>query len=148
MILDSLNEFCDATALSTAATGLALIGNVIPLSTTLRDIASGGRPLFVVISVDTAVTSAGAATVEFQVVSDAAAAIAVDGTATAHAKSAAIAKATLVAGYQIVLVLPPGDYEAYLGILQNVGVAALTAGKINAFITDVPQLNKSYPDSL
>jgi NADH:ubiquinone oxidoreductase subunit 2 (subunit N) len=40
-----------------------------------------------------------------------------------------------VAGYTIVVPLPQGVYERYLGILQTTAVAALTAGKINAFLT-------------
>ena len=45
MILDSRNEFADATALSTAATGLALVGNVIDLGETRAmstTVAAGG----------------------------------------------------------------------------------------------------------
>lgn len=142
MILDSRNEFADATALSTAATGLALVGNVIDLGTDgVNDVDS----MYLVVQVDTAVTSAGSATVEFQLASDAQAAIAVDGSASVHFKTAAIAKATLVAGYQVCAIeLPKGTYERYLGILQNVGTAALTAGKINAFLTNDPMTWKAF----
>jgi hypothetical protein len=143
MILDKRNEFADALALSTAATGLALVGDVIDLG---NDGINDVEDMYLVIQVDTAVTSAGAATVEFQLVSDAQAAIAVDGSATVHAKSAAIPKATLVAGYNVIQIeLGKGQYERYLGILQNVGTAALTAGKINAFLTNVPVTAKAFP---
>lgn len=143
MILDERNEFADATALSTAATGVALVGDVIDLGTDgINDVEN----MYLVIQVDTAVTSAGSATVEFQLASDAQAAIAVDGSATVHAKSAAVPKATLVAGYTVIQIeLGKGQYERYLGILQNVGTAALTAGKINAFLTNVPVTAKSFP---
>ncbi len=142
MILDERNEFADATALSTAATGLALVGDVIDLGT---DGVNDVDNMYLVVQVDTAVTSGGAATVEFQLASDAQAAIAVDGSATVHFKSAAIAKATLVAGYQVcAIALPKGTYERYLGILQNVGTAALTAGKINAFLTNDPYTWKAF----
>lgn len=150
MLIDERNEFADATALDTGGTGLALVGDVIDLGATPGDLGNG-QPMYLVIQVDTAVTSAGAATVEFQLVSDAQAAIAVDGSASVHAKTAAIAKATLVAGYQLVIPLPLGNpaYERYLGILQNVGTAALTAGKINAFLTQTPPTTrKVYPDSI
>lgn len=143
-IMDSRAEFLDATALSTSATGLALIGNVIDTSVA-RDLGNG-RPVYLVISVDTAVTSGGSATVEFDLVSDAQAAIAVDGSATLHAATKAFAKATLIAGYQIILPLPLENppYEQFLGILQNVGTAALTAGKVNAFLTLDPPRWKAY----
>jgi hypothetical protein len=137
MILDELNEFCDATALNTGAAGSYLVGDVIDLGSgeTINDVDE----LYLVIQVDTAVTSGGAATVQFSLVSDAQAAIATDGSATVHFATAAIAKATLVAGYEVCKVeLPKGGapvYERYLGILQTTGTAALTAGKINAFLT-------------
>lgn len=147
-ILDERAEFLDATSLSTAATGLALVGDVMDL-TTARDIGNG-RPVYLVISCDTAVTSAGAATLGFVIASDAQAAIAVDGTATEHARTQLIGKATWVAGFQQVLPLPlelPA-YERFLGILQNVGTAALTAGKVNAYLTIDPPSQKSYPDAI
>jgi hypothetical protein len=135
MILDERNEFADATALSTSATGRALVGDVIDLGATSSDIGNGEQ-MYLVIQVDTAVTSGGSATVSFELASDASASIATDGSATVHAVTAAIPKASLVAGYVAAAVaLPIGTYERYLGILQNVGTAALTAGKVNAFLT-------------
>lgn len=143
MILDKRTEFADATALSIAATGLALVGDVIDLGT---DGINDVDEVYLVVQVDTAVTSAGSATVEFQLASDAQAAIATDGSASVHFKSVAIPKASLTAGYTAVAVeLPKGQYERYLGILQNVGTAALTAGKINAFLTMVPVTAKAFP---
>lgn len=149
MILDERSEFADATALSTAATGLALVGDVMDASVA-RNVGNG-KQLFLIVEIDTAVTSGGAATVSFVLASDAQAAIAVDGTASEHARTQLIAVASLVAGYRYVIAVPPeGDkaYERYLGILQNVGVAALTAGKINAFLTFTPNENKAYPNAI
>jgi hypothetical protein len=149
MILDERTEFCDATALSTAATGLALIGDVID-SSVARNVGNG-KQLFLVVEVTTAVTSGGAATVAFVLASDAQAAIAVDGTASEHARTQLIAVASLVAGYRYIIAVPPeGDkpYERYLGLLQNVGVAALTAGNVNAFLTFTPNENKAYPNAI
>lgn len=149
MILDELLEFSDAGALATG-TGRSLHGDVIDLGATPQDFGVG-EPLYLVIQVTTAVTSAGAATVSFELVSDAAAGIATDGTATEHLVTEAIGKATLVAGYQRAWVIPPGtadnNYERYLGVISNVGTAALTAGAINAFITKDAALWKSYPDA-
>lgn len=143
MILDSRLEFCDATALNTGVAGTYLIGNVIDLGT---DGAIGNSDdLYLVIQVDTTATSGGLATGTFILASDAQAAIATDGSATAHFTTAAIAVATLVAGYQICAVeLPRGTYERYLGILQTTGTAAFTAGKINAFLTMNPKVIKAF----
>jgi hypothetical protein len=150
MVIDDRGEFADATALSTAGTGLALVGDVVNLSVAKGIGANIANPLYLVISVDTTITSAGAATVAFVLASDAQAAIAVDGSATEHFRTRAIPKATLVAGYQLVFAVPPPqpDYEQYLGILQDVGTAALTAGKINAFLTATPPVWSARADAL
>lgn len=149
-IVDKFLEICDATDLDTSGTGLALIGNVIDLGVA-RDIG-GGEPLFLVLQATTSVDSAAdGASVQFELVSDAQAAIATDGTASAHIMSGAIAEATLAEGAQLVLPLPPEGavpYERYLGLLQNVSGEAVTAGAINAFITDAPYSWKSTADAL
>jgi hypothetical protein len=149
MIYDYETQFCTATALSTAATGLAVVGVLVDTGTAGRDLGVGEPDMYAYFSVSTAVTSAGAATVQFILASDAQDPIAVDGSATVHATSAAIPKATLVAGYKFALALTVGvTAERYLGILQNVGTAALTAGAINAYLTaDVPTY-KSYPSGV
>lgn len=154
MILDSLLEFADATALLTSGTGRLLLGNVAdlgapPSGSVYRDIGDG-KTVYLVLSVDTAVTSGGSATVSFELSSDAQAAIAVDATETIHYASFAIPVATLVAGFQLVIPLPWNlpSYERYLGIVQNVAVAALTAGKVNAFLTLDPAVWRAYTDGV
>lgn len=147
MILDERNEFADATALGTGGTGLQLVGDVIDLGA--ADAIGSECCPYLVIQVDTAVTSAGAATVNFKLASDAQAAIATDGTATEHFASGALAKTALVAGYQVCAVqLPRGTYERYLGILADVGTAAVTAGKVNAFLTLDPKYIKAFADGI
>jgi hypothetical protein len=148
MLVDSRNEFASAVALSTVGTGLAAIGDVIDTEVA-RNIGQG-QPLFLVIFVTTAVTSAGAATVVFQLVSDTANPPAADATETLHVESAAIPVATLVAGFRVILPVPPQagtPYERYLGVQQNVGVAALTAGAVDAFLTTEPYDHTAYPDA-
>lgn len=149
MFLDEYGEFCDATALNTGVAASYLVGDVIDLGAVTggRDIGTG-EDLYLLIQVDTTATSGGSATGQFHLASDAQAAIAVDGTATYHYSGPAIAVATLVAGYEIACVrLPSGSYERYLGILQTTAVAAFTAGKINAFLTKVPNKYRNYPDA-
>lgn len=155
MIIDSRTEFCDATALNTGAAGSYLIGNVIDTGGSGLMLGSSGDgindvdELYLVINVDTGVTSAGSATVQFHLCSDAQAAIATDASATYHWSSPAIPKATLVAGYYVARVeLPKGTYERYIGILQTTAVAALTAGAVNAFLTPAPVTQRSFPDAI
>jgi hypothetical protein len=148
MILDERAEFCDATALNTGAAASYLIGDVMDLGSTTQDIGAG-EDLYVVIQVDTTATSGGSATGAFHVVTDAQAAIAVDGTATYHLSTQAKAVATLTAGTLILAAkLPPGAYERYLGILQTTAVAAFTAGKVNAFLTKDISRWQAYPDAV
>jgi hypothetical protein len=142
MYIDKRHEFADATEkLDTGITDVIDLGS----TNTTRDIASG-KPLFLVIQVDTAVTrAAGACTVTFSLESDSTANLATS--ATIHAATSAIAKATLVAGYQTVLALPPGEYERYLGVRLTFSAAADT-GKFNIFITDNVDTNRAYADAL
>lgn len=139
MLMDELGEFLDDANLSQAGTSLVLIGDVIDLGAAAKPIIDGPHQVYLVIKIGTvAVASGGASTVQFFLASDAQAAIAVDGSATIHWSSAAIPKATLVAGYYVAKVPLPAnspEYERYLGILQLTGTAALTAGKVDAFLT-------------
>jgi hypothetical protein len=142
MILDERNEFADAVSVAGSA-GTALIGDVIDLGATSSDIGNG-QPLYLVIQTDTEIITGGSAgTIQFQLASDAAAAIATDGSATVHYTSASLVtddaaanSAALNAGGVIAAVaLPNGTYERYLGILATIGTTTVTAGKINAFLT-------------
>lgn len=157
MIMDERSEFADAVSVAAAA-GTALIGDVIPLGSVHRDLGAG-QPLFLVISVDTEIITAGAAgTIKFQLVSDAQAAIATDGTATVHfdtgtfvTDDAAANDTQMNAGQYIAVAALPMEgkvYEAFLGILCITATTTTTAGKINAFLTlDPPRnVNIIYPE--
>lgn len=146
MILDERTEFGDALALNTGAAGTYLIGDVIDLGVG-RNL--GMTELWLVITVDTTVTSGGAGTAQFTLASDAQAAIATDGSATVHFETKAFALAELVAGRVLAVVKLPAEgavYERFLGILQTTGTAALTAGKINAFLTPDAKQWKALAD--
>lgn len=153
MLMDERTEFADATALNTGGAASYLIGDVVDTdaATTAPNttVDLGGSDLYLVIQVDTTVTSGGAGTYGFSLCSDAQAAIAVDGTQTTHFSTGQIALATLAAGYRVCAVkLPAGNYERYLGIVQTTAVAAATAGKINAFLTADPAIWKAYADNV
>lgn len=148
MILDSKLEFCDATDVSATA-GTALVGDVIDLDTIGR-YPGDGQNISVYVNVSTAFASGGAATVNFVVASDAAAAIATDGTATEHYRSQAFAIADLTAGAMVHLRIPGGlpAAERYLGLLVVTGTATTTAGAINAGLTFDAHDYKTYPDAV
>ncbi len=149
MILDELLEFCDAVALNTGAAGTYLLGDVVDLEVA-RGIGAGSPAVYFVITVDTTATSGGSATGTFILASDAQAAIATDGTATAHFTSRAFPVASMTAGSTLVAVALPLEgvaYERYLGVLQTTGTAAFTAGKINAFLTRDVAKWRAYADA-
>lgn len=150
MIIDKSLEMASAVALNTGAAGTYLVGSQIDTGAIVRDLGNG-KLLYLVLQITTAVTSAGAATVQFILASDAQAAITTDTTETRHWTSMAFPKASLVAGFQIAIPLPMENpaYERFVGILQVTGVAALTAGAINAFLTfDPPYESRLYPDAI
>jgi hypothetical protein len=128
MIMDERTEFADANSVAAAA-GTALIGDVIDLGAVHRDMG-GGQDLFLVITTDTEIITAGAAgTIKFQLVSDAQAAIATDGSATVHIDTGTFVTGTaaandpqLNAGGVIFLGRLPNEgkiYEEFLGILWH-----------------------------
>lgn len=156
MILDDFLEFADAVSV-VGATGTALIGDVVD-TIVHRDIGSG-QPLFLVVTVDTSVITAGAAgTIQFQLVSDAQPAIAVDGSATVHVSSGPLVTGVigstspkLKAGqlaFSVALPMEGPVYERYVGILAVVGTTATSAGKINAFLTLDPTAWQDYPKAV
>lgn len=149
MILDDRLEFCDAVSLNTGGAGTYNLGDIIDLSVA-RDIGVG-QDLFLVVSCDTTATSGGAATAQFQLVSDGTDTIATNGTQTIHATSRAIPVASITAGATLFVVALPLEgavYERYLAVQQVTAVAAFTAGKINAFLTTDVSKWKAYADNV
>lgn len=157
MIFDSRQEFADAVALTLAA-GTNNVGNCADLSTnslnTTRDIANGEQ-VYLIGTVDTDITSGGTATLQFALVSDSSAPPNTGGTQTTHLltpqvtvpASANAATRTKAGSVICCVALPQGiDYKQYLGVQSIVGTAALTAGKVNFFLTADPTQWRAYSD--
>ena len=128
MIIDRFNEFSDAQAPTTVATHAST--NVVDLK------AAGaleGKPYYLHIKTPVAVTSDGSATVAFAVQTDDDEAF---GSATTLWTSAAIGKATLVAGYEVIRLPINGlALERYTRVYYTVATGPLTAGKFDAFLS-------------
>lgn len=142
MILDERTEFCDATALNTGAAGNYLIGDVVDLGVA-RDLG-GDMATYLVITVDTAATSGGSATGQFNLVTDDNASLT---SPTTLVSSKAWTVATMTAGTVLMAIQLPLEgtaYERYIGIQQVTGTAAFTAGKVNAFLTEDVARWKAY----
>jgi len=156
MILDDFLEFAEDVSVAAAA-GTALIGDVVDLGSAARDIGNGD-PLYLVIQTGSVeiITAGAAGTLKFQLVSDAQAAIATDGSATVHydtgtlvTDDAAANDSKFNVGGLIAVVALPMEgnvYERYLGILAITATTTTTAGKINAFLTRDVAKWKAYTD--
>jgi hypothetical protein len=134
MLLDALLQLSAAQAVTASAVST----NTIDLGVA-RDLAPG-KPLFIVIGVDVAATAAGAATVTFQAISSAAAALT---SPDVLAQTDAIGKAELtLARKPIAIALNPAILAAtpngrrYLGLQYTVATGPLTAGSFTAYLTD------------
>lgn len=156
MIMDERLEFADAVSVAAGA-GTALIGDVIDLGSVARDVGMG-EDMWLVITCDTEIITGGVAgTIQFILASDAAAAIATDGSATVHYASRAFvtddsaANDTQMNAGEVIVAVPlpvqGAVYERYLGILCVTATTTTTAGKINAFLTlDPPHTAKLYSE--
>lgn len=134
MLTDALLQLSSAQAVTASAVST----NTIDLAMA-RDLGPG-RSLFAVWTVDATATAAGAATVTFQVITSAAAALT---SPAVVAQTDAIPKADLTAGRKafaqridpaVLLALPNG--QRYLGVQYTVGTGPLTAGAFSCAITD------------
>lgn len=144
MIVDALLQLSAAQAV----TSTAVSTNTIDLLQN-RDVGAG-NDLYAIFTVDTAATAAGAATVNFQVISSASASLT---SPTVLAQTDAIPKTDLTAGRKPIAVcispqvlnsLPIG--QRYLGVQYTVGTGPLTAGAFTCYITDSDvSVNKNYP---
>lgn len=108
-----------------------------------RDIGEG-RKLYAVITVTAACTDGGAVSVTFSVISSANANLSSE---TILASSAAIPKADLVVGKQIVIEIPPviaGTGQRYLGIDYAFSASATTGKYIADFVLDIQDGLKNY----
>lgn len=93
------------------------------------------------ITVDEAAAAAGAATVTFSIQDSADNATFTDVYATA-----AIGKAALVAGYQVLIPMPY-KLRRYVRVFYTVATGPLTAGKFSAQVVTGVQQNTAKPDS-
>ena len=145
MMTDALLQLSAAQVVTASAVST----NTIDLSVA-RDMGAGCSCLYVVFTVDETATAAGAATVNLQLISSAAAALTAP---TVLVQSDALAKTEFVAGRRpiyfkvpasVLLALPLG--QRYLGVQYTVAVGPLTAGKFSAAITDsMVDVGKNYP---
>jgi len=136
MIIDKALQVSNEQAVtaSAASTDAIDFGQVTP------DLGLSDRANMV-ITVDASATAAGAATVTFSVQDSA------DGSAFADvAVTAAIGKASLTAGKQIIIPMPT-SLRRYCRVYYSVATGPLTAGKFSAQLVTGIQQNVPKPDA-
>ena len=137
MMLDAANLFSDAqtlaavasTVLSSKSVDLGSLTNVDSKgNTVITDIGRSQVALFAQII--EAVTSGGAATIDFQLIQADDEALSVN--VQVLSSTGALALAAMYAGKQIALNLPVGITKRYIGMQFVIATATTTAGKITA----------------
>lgn len=143
-----------ATAISTRVRDLISTGGAVnagdtggPTANTTVNIGAG-TPLYLYILVTTTLDSSGeAATLTASLESSADTS---NGTPTVHWTSAAVAEATLAAGYWVAkgIPVPPGDYKRYACVNYTVGTENFTSGKVSAWLSPIPFSETQYESGM
>lgn len=139
MFLDAQTEMSAAQAVTATAVSTNVI-DLTPLKSAKRNVGAG-QPLFVVIHVPEAAAAVGAATVNFQIVTDDNAALS---SPTVLYDSGSIAKTALTLNREPIVIAIPDGAEKYLAMNYVVGTGPLTAGKFSARVVLDPQRWAAY----
>lgn len=131
------NQAITASADSTNVIDLGVAGTPFDAAAPLNQDVGKGNPIPILVQVTDAMLAAGAATLTVNISTGATTTL-----GTTIATVGPVAKADLVAGYQIAIqVLPNKITERFLGIEYVVATGPMTAGTITAGITMGNQTN-------
>ncbi len=150
MIMDTYGQFVDTADDVQTETGNALIGDVIDLGITGRDIGNG-QPLYLVFVVGTAFDGGAgtAGTTLFQLCSDSVEALS---SPSIHMQTKAFAAATeLTAGATFCMPIPTSGgepYERFLGIRLVQATEGEDDGTIDIFLSLDAVGSVTYPDAI
>ena len=150
MIMDERTEFADNVTLS--GSGTAVVGDVIDLGSTGRDVGNGQELYLVIKTGGTEITSGSGGNLEFQLVSDSTENLATSPTVHFSTGDLTINVAGSnddrlnAGGYIARVAIPTGDFERYLGIRRITSVA-FTARTVDAFLTPNPAAWKAYANA-
>ena len=140
MFVDKQTEFSNSQAITAAA----ISTNQYDTNQALSDLGgalAGGA--FLVVQVDVALSGGAATGLTITLESDSTNDLATS--PTVHYSSGVIPSASLVPGTLLVIPLPVGNYEKYLGLRYTPAGGSYAAGSVSAFITNTPQNWRAYP---
>jgi hypothetical protein len=146
MYVDGELEFSSAQDITANDTVSVYSTNHYDLGLASRDFGNG-VPLYLVVTVTTALVGASAAC-DVALLSDATDA-AMDSGSTVHSTLGQIG-ATAAAGTTLIFPIPPyngtgpGELLRYIGVRFTANGGNITTGNVDAFITNTPQKYKSY----
>lgn len=141
MFIDKQAEFSNSQAITAAAISTNQYDNG---AAPIRDLGGALQGIFLVVQVDTAFSGGTGTELEITLESDSTSNLAT--APTVHYSSGAIPAASLVPGTLLVIPLPIGEYQEYVG-LRYTPDAAFGAGAISAFLTTTPQTWRAYPNA-
>lgn len=147
MILDKLVEFCDATAIAAATAGAGICGNYIDMGDA-KQFPGYSDGAYVVIRMQTAADGGVGASKQFLLQSSTLTAL-TGGTTKVHYTTPAIVFGSLTAGALVAAFeLPKDTYQRYLGLWMINSVDTISAGNVDAFITNDPAFWVGAADAL
>jgi len=140
MILDAQNLFSDAQAVTASAAST----NLIDLGAD-RDLGTG-KPVYVVVQVDVAMTDSGSdSTITVTAQTDAAAAFGSPTTAQTLGTFAALS----AIGTRLIMALQPGQIvERFLRLYYTAANGSLSTGSFTAYLTTDLQQARTYADNI
>ena len=141
MIQEKLSMFDDARAITVTRNST----NVIDLLRAGQDIGMG-EELFILVTVTTAFTAGGAATLHIAVVTDDN--VGLTTPTVLQDQPVAMPVASLVAGFEIRMRINPSNImQQYLGLVYTVATGPMTAGVVTASLQKDIQTWKAFPSN-
>ncbi len=143
MILDAQAKFSVGQTVTTGTDTGLVSEHTIDIGSVVRDIGNG-KPMYIVGVVNTAFTSAGNnETLDVNLITDGDAAL---GSPTVLQKLFTFPAAAAAGTKEIAMIAPGHTYEQYIGLQYKTGGdgTALTAGAVECYITDSPDLQAYY----
>lgn len=143
MFIDKQAEFSNSQAVTAAAISTNQYDNG---SASIRDLGGALVGIFLVVQVDVAFSGGTGTGLTVTLESDSEATLATS--PTVHYSSGVIPVASLVPGTLLVIPLPVGEYEEFVGLRYTPATGSFGAGAISAFLTTQPQTWRAYPNAL